>query len=395
MEVVAESVAGIDVHQKQITVTVLIGEAEVKKPKKVSQRFETITTRLRDCGNWLKDLGVQQVLMESTGQYWRPVWQILEPLGFKMILCNPRIIKNIPGKKTDQKDSEWLSELARYGLVTASYVPPRQIQELRESTRMRKSLTETMTVSKNEIHNILQRSNIKLTTYVSDLFSGTGRAIMAKLENGEVITLQYIKKLIGKKHMKATPEQILASLDGILTRNDRQLLAISMSVLRGLEAQLKVLEAQIDEQVEAFSDLYHRLQDLPGCGKLTAQVIIAEIGVDVSPFPDAHHLASWAGVCPGNYESAGIKHGSRILHGDVYLKTALLTCAMGARLKKESGLKDYYHRLVSHMGAQKALVALAHKILRIIYVMIKDGITYTDYKKSQRIEITLAAKHIG
>lgn len=395
MEVVAESVAGIDVHQKQITVTVLIGEAEVKKPKKVSQRFETITTRLRDCGNWLKNLGVQQVLMESTGQYWRPVWQILEPLGFKMILCNPRIIKNIPGKKTDQKDSEWLSELARYGLVTASYVPPRQIQELRESTRMRKSLTETMTVSKNEIHNILQRSNIKLTTYVSDLFSGTGRAIMEMLENGEVITLQYIKKLIGKKRMKATPEQILASLDGILTRNDRQLLAISMSVLRGLEAQLKVLEAQIDEQVEAFSDLYHRLQDLPGCGKLTAQVIIAEIGVDVSPFPDAHHLASWAGVCPGNYESAGIKHGSRILHGDVYLKTALLTCAMGARLKKESGLKDYYYRLVSHMGAQKALVALAHKILRIIYVIIKDGISYTDYKKSQRIEITLAAKHIG
>lgn len=395
MEVVAESVAGIDVHQKQITVNVLIGKAEVKKPKKVSQRFETITARLRDCGNWLKQLGVQQVLMESTGQYWRPVWQILEPLGFKMILCNPRIIKNIPGKKTDQKDSEWLSELARYGLVTASYVPPRQIQELRESTRMRKSLTETMTVSKNEIHNILQRSNIKLTTYISDLFSGTGRAIMEKLENGEVITLQYIKKLMAKKRMKATPEQVLASLDGILTRNDRQLLAISMSVLRGLEAQLRVLEAQIDEQTEAFSDLYHRLQDLPGCGKLTAQVIIAEIGVDVSPFPDAHHLASWAGVCPGNYESAGIKHGSRILHGDVYLKTALLTCAMGARLKKESGLKEYYHRLVSHMGAQKALVALAHKILRIIYVIIKDGITYTDYKKSQRIEITLAAKYIG
>ncbi|MFD1394188.1 IS110 family transposase [Lacticaseibacillus jixianensis] len=395
MEVVAESVAGIDVHQKQITVNVLIGKAEVKKPKKVSQRFETITARLRDCGNWLKQLGVQQVLMESTGQYWRPVWQILEPLGFKMILCNPRIIKNIPGKKTDQKDSEWLSELARYGLVTASYVPPRQIQELRESTRMRKSLTETMTVSKNEIHNILQRSNIKLTTYISDLFSGTGRAIMEKLENGEVITLQYIEKLMGKKRMKSTPEQVLASLDGVLTRNDRQLLGISMSVLRGLEAQLKVLEVQIDEQVEAFSDLYHRLQDIPGCGKLSAQVIIAEIGVDVSPFPDAHHLASWAGVCPGNYESAGVKHGSRILHGDVYLKTALLTCAMGARLMKESGLKDYYHRLVSHMGAQKALVALAHKILRIIYVMIKESISYTDYKKSQRIEITLAAKHIG
>lgn len=395
MEVVAESVAGIDVHQKQITVTLLIGDANLAKPKKLSQRFETVTARLKECGQWLSKLEVKQVLMESTGQYWRPVWQILEPFGFKMILCNPRIIKNIPGKKTDQKDSEWLAELARYGLVTASYVPPRPIQALRESTRLRKSLTQTMTVSKNEIHNILQRSNIKLTTYISDLFSGTGRALIEKLENGEVITLSFIKKLMGKKRMKSTPEQILASLDGVLTRNDRVLLGISMSVLRGLEAQLTALEVQIDEQVQEFADLYHRLQDLPGCGELSAQVIIAEVGSDVSPFPDAHHLASWAGVCPGNYESAGVKHGSRILHGDVYLKSALLTCAMGARLTKESGLKDYYHRLVSHMGAQKALVALAHKILRIIYVLIKDGITYADYKKDQRIEITLASQNIG
>ena len=163
MEVVAESVAGIDVHQKQITVTILIGSENVRKPKKVSKRFGTTTNMLRDCGQWLKEHGVEQVLMESTGQYWRPVWQVLESFDFQLILCNPRIIKNIPGKKTDQKDSEWLSELARYGLVSASYVPPRKIQELRESTRSRKKMKESLTRTKNEIHNILQRSNIKLT----------------------------------------------------------------------------------------------------------------------------------------------------------------------------------------------------------------------------------------
>ena len=181
MEVVAESVAGIDVHQKEITVTVLIGSAESAKPKKVHARFQTVTFDLKACGAWLKQQDVKQVLMESTGQYWRPVWQILEPFGFNMILCNPRIIKNIPGKKTDQKDSEWLSELARYGLVSASYVPPRQIQELRESTRLSKSITQQMTRLKNQVHDILQRSNIKLTTYVSDIFSGSGRRILALL----------------------------------------------------------------------------------------------------------------------------------------------------------------------------------------------------------------------
>jgi transposase len=190
-----------------------------------------------------------------------------------------------------------------------------------------------------------------LTTYLSDLFSGTGRVLLEKLENGEVITLTFIKKLMGKKCMKATAEQTFASLDDVITLNDHILMGISMSVLRGLEAQLAALDNQIDEKVGEFADLYHRLQDIPGCGELSAQTIIAEVGPDVSPLPDAHHLASWAGVCPGSYESAGVKHGFHTLHGDAYLKSALLTFAMGARLTKESGLKDYYYRLASHMGA--------------------------------------------
>lgn len=388
MEVVAESVAGIDVHQKQITVTVLIGSADSNKPKRISQRFETITCRLKECGEWLKTLDTKQVLMESTGQYWRPIWQTLEPYGFEMILCNPRIVKNIPGKKTDQKDSEWLSELARYGLVTASYVPPRQIQELRESTRLRKKITQSMTRTKNEIHNILQRSNIKLTSYVSDIFNGSGQKLLDLVVNGEVITLQSITQRISKR-MKATPQQILASLDGVLTPNDHRLLAINVELIEDYRHVIEELNIQIDEQLESFQDLYHRLQDIPGISEQTAQIVIAEVGSDVSPFPDSHHLASWAGLCPGNYESAGKKHGSATLHGNVYLKSALITAAMGAKLTKKSGLKDYFWRLKSKMNNQKALVALAHKLIRIIYALIKNDISYQEYKKDQRKGITL------
>jgi transposase len=365
MEVVAESVAGIDVHQKQITVTVLIGDANSAKPKRVSKRFETITSRLKECGEWLKELQVAQVLMESTGQYWRPVWQVLEPFGFKMILCNPRIIKNIPGKKTDQKDSEWLSELARYGLVSASYVPPRKIQELRESTRLRKSYTQSMTRIKNEVHNILQRSNIKLTTYVSDIFSGSGLKLLTLILDGEVITPQTVSKCMHGR-MKASPEQITASMDGILTVNDHRLMVLNMRLLASYQVVLNDLNIQIEEQVAEFKDLYLRLQDIPGISERTAQIVLAEIGIDVSPFPDAHHLASWAGLCPGNYESVGVKHGAKTLHGNVYLKNALITAAMGAKLTKDSSLKDYFWRVQSRAGAAKARTALAHKLTRII-----------------------------
>jgi len=383
MEVVAESVAGIDVHQKQITVTILIGTEDMKKPKKVSKLFGTTTRMLKECGTWLSEHEVEQVLMESTGQYWRPVWQILESYGFCMILCNPRITKNIPGKKTDQKDSEWLSELARYGLVSASYVPPRDIQEIRESTRTLKKIKESMTRTKNEIHNILQRSNIKLTRFISDIFKGSVLKLLNMIINGEILTLDSVTKHMHGR-LKASPEQILESMDGVLSRNDRNLLVIHMKLLDGYLECVAELDNLIGGQTVKYAELCHRLEDVPGISTTTAQIVIAEIGVDVSPFPDVHHLASWAGLCPGNYESAGVKHGSAILHGNVYLKRALVTAAMGAKITKETGLKDYFWRLKSRMCAQKALIALAHKMLRIIYSLIKSGKTYREYKKDQR-----------
>lgn len=389
MKVVAKSVAGIDVHQKQITVTILIGEANETEPRPISRRFGTITAQLRECGEWLKSHKVAQVLMESTGQYWRPVWQVLETFGFKMILCNPRFVKNMPGKKTDQKDSEWLSELARYGLVSASFVPPKAIQELRESTRLRKKIIESTTRIKNEIHNILQRSNIKLTTYISDIYSGSGLKIINLLLNGEKISLRSVSKCMDRR-IKSTPEQVFASLDGVLSYNDHFLMRLNFDLLTKHQNIIDELSARIVEQTAKFSDLSQRLQDIPGISQRTAEIVLAEVGSDVSPFPDAHHLASWAGLCPGNHESAGVSHGSKTRHGNSYLRPALLTSAVGAKATNKSGLKDYYWRLTSRMGEQKAKVALAHKLLRIIYVLIKTGQTYQEYQKDQRVQITLA-----
>ena len=389
MKVVAKSVAGIDVHQEQITVTILIGEANETEPRPISRRFGTITAQLRECGEWLKSHKVAQVLMESTGQYWRPVWQVLETFGFKMILCNPRFVKNMPGKKTDQKDSEWLSELARYGLVSASFVPPKAIQVLRESTRLRKKIIESTTRIKNEIHNILQRSNIKLTTYITDIYSGSGLKIINLLLNGEKISLRSVSKCMNSR-MKSTPEQVFASLDGVLSYNDHFLMRLNFDLLTKHQHIIDELSVHIVEQTAEFSDLLQRLQDIPGISLRTAEIVLAEVGSDVSPFPDAHRLASWAGLCPGNHESAGVSHSSRTRHGNSYLKPALLTAALGAKATNKSGLKDYYWRLTSRMGKQKAKVALAHKLLRIIYVLIKTGQTYQEYQKDQRVQITLA-----
>src|SRR5699024_8768988 len=275
------------------------------------------------------------------------------------------------------------------GLVSASFVPPKAIQELRESTRLRKKIIESTTRIKNEIHNILQRSNIKLTTYITDIYSGSGLKFINLLLNGEKISLRSVSKCMNSR-MKSTPEQVFASLDGVLSYNDHFLMRLNFDLLTKHQHIIDELSVHIVEQTAEFSDLLQRLQDIPGISLRTAEIVLAEVGSDVSPFPDAHRLASWAGLCPGNHESAGVSHSSRTRHGNSYLKPALLTAALGAKATNKSGLKDYYWRLTSRMGKQKAKVALAHKLLRIIYVLIKTGQTYQEYQKDQRVQITLA-----
>lgn len=382
MEVIIERVAGIDVHQKSITVSTLIGAAD-KKPKRKLNTFETTTDALKACGRWLEHQEADVVIMESTGQYWRPVWKILETFGFKMILCNPRMIKTMPGRKTDRLDAEWIAELGRCGLVSPSYVPTAEITELRETTRTRKAMGHDVTAYRNRVHNILQRSNIKLTSFVSDIFHGSGLKLVNMLINGEKIDLDSVAANMhgGMKHC---PEQILRAMDGELTANDRKLIGINMNHLAYLDEALAKLDELIEEQRKPLWDLYLRLQTIPGISERIATTIIAEVGADVTAFENGHALASWVGLAPGNYQSGGYTRNARITHGNKYLKTAMTTAALGAKARKEGGLKDFFYRLSSRMGKMKAIVALAHKMIRIVYVMIREGSTYEEYKDQNR-----------
>jgi transposase len=391
MDVISTRACGIDVHQKQITVSTLIGAADTR-PKRQVKTFETTTFALMACRQWLTEQDIEVVAMESTGQYWRPVWQILAPSGFRMILCNPRKIKGMPGRKTDRLDAEWIADLTRHGMISPSYVPKREIIELREATRARKATGHDATKYKNRIHNILQRSNIKLTSFVSDIFGGSGRKLLNLLINGEAFDLDVVAGCMHGR-MKHKPEQILAAMNGTLSANDRRIINIEVAMLDSLEASLKDLDELIEEQLKPFWELYLRLQTIPGVSTRTAGIIIAEVGADTEAFEDAHRLASWVGLAPGNNESAGVSKSTGINHGNAYLKTAMVTAAMGAKAKKEGGLKDFFYRLTNRMGKMKALVALAHKMIRIVYVIITEGVTYQEYKKDQRALRTLVSKN--
>lgn len=267
MEVMVTHCCGLDVHQKSITACVLVGKLTSSRPKKTQKTFGTTTFDLRSLSEWLKELEVSHVLMESTGQYWKPVWNILEPEDFHLILANPQHIKNVPGRKTDMKDAEWIALLGRCGLVNASYVPDKETQELRYLTRQRSSVKQEKTKRVNEIHNILQRANIKLTSYLSNIFGKTGKALLTLFINGEKITEEVVAREIHGK-VKASIAELVRAMDGCLSKCDRALLNLHLQTILRLEEEISELNQLIDEYTEKFSDVYLRLIEIPGISKL-------------------------------------------------------------------------------------------------------------------------------
>ena len=377
MEVMVIHCCGLDVHQKSITACVLVGKLTSSRPKKTQKTFGTTTFDLRSLSEWLKELEVSHVLMESTGQYWKPVWNILEPEDFHLILANPQHIKNVPGRKTDMKDAEWIALLGRCGLVNASYVPDKETQELRYLTRQRSSVKQEKTKRVNEIHNILQRANIKLTSYLSNIFGKTGKALLTLFINGEKITEEVVAREIHGK-VKASIAELVRAMDGCLSKCDRALLNLHLQTILRLEEEISELNQLIDEYTEKFSDVYLRLIEIPGISKLTAEVILAEIGCTVNAFQTAENLASWAGLCPGNYESAGIKKRSNATKGNKYLKVALCRAGISAGRSKSGTIHSFFVKLSQRMPKAKAAVATAHKLLRIVYVLLKTGQRYDE-----------------
>jgi len=380
MEVMIETCCGIDVHQKTIVCCLLDGPLDTNRPEKIQKTFGTRTPELREALTWLEDHHVTDIFMESTGQYWLPIFNVFAEGSFNLILANPGHIKNVPGRKTDMKDAEWIAQLGRCGLIRSSYIPALEVMGLRSLTRRRQSYTQKRTQAKNELHNILQRSNIKLTGYLSDIFSKTGQSLLQMFIDGEVLTLESVQSCM-RGPVKASPEDLLSAMDGKMSSTDRRLLDDSLDEYRFYSQKIDQIEQDILSYVlEHFPEEYALLLGIPGVKQHGAAVILAEIGPNVEAFKTVGHLASWAGVSPGSYESAGKKTSSRTTKGNKYLKTALTSSGGIAGRSRDPAFSSLYHRLCNRRSKLEAVVACGHKLIRIIYKILSEKVSYDEKK---------------
>jgi len=309
MEAMVERCAGLDVHQKTVVACVLYGSLD-KRPKKETRTFPTNTSGLLSLSDWLTSMQVTDAVMESTGVYWKPIWNILED-NFQLILANAKHVKNVPGRKTDVKDAEWLAKLLRSGLIESNFVPPEEIRDLRDLTRYRTRLVHNCTQEKNRIHKILQDANIKLTSVLSDIFGVSGRRILKAIINGEKIEEYTLRKLVHPQ-TKASIVEISEAINGRLRRHHRYMLQQHWEHMEYIEQNIKELEEQISYCLKPCQREVELLDTIPGVNKNGAAILIAEMGVDMSVFKSHKRLASWAGVSPGNNESAGKKNLVRL-----------------------------------------------------------------------------------
>ena len=374
MEVIIERCCGLDVHQETVVACVLIG-APGERPRKEIRTFRTMTRDLEELRDWLQELGVTQVGMESTGVYWRPVYAVLEG-HFELIVGNARHIRNVPGRKTDVKDAEWIADLVRHGLIAKSYVPPRPLRELRELLRYRRKLVESQAAERNRLLKLLETANIKLASVASDVFGVSGRAMLRALIAGE--TSAEAMADLARGLLRRKRADLILALDGRLEEHHRFLLAMQLRRLEAIEADIAALDLRIDERLEPYRAPHTLLMQIPGVDWVVAAVLIAEIGVDMSVFVSVYHLAAWAGVCPGNHESAGRQRSGRARKGNVHLRAILVGAAMSATRTKGSYLKDKFHRLKARRGGLRAALAIAHKILVSAYHMLANNLPYRD-----------------
>lgn len=380
MEAMIERCAGLDVHQEIIVASVLKGGLG-EKPKAEIRTFKTYTQDLEELREWLLQEKVEQVAMESTGVFWKCVWNILEDENYTMILANAREIKNMPGRKTDVKDAQWIAELLRCGLIKPSFVPGVEIRELRDLTRVRRNLVEDLSKQKNRIHKVLQDANIKLTTDLSDIFGTIGRILLEKIIEGKKITEQDIYNMTGNrgaaKLRKKIPE-LLKGMRGTTRDHHRKILSQLYKKLKYIEEELKEIEGLIEEVCEAYKEEIEIISSIPGISKASAQSIIAEIGTDMTQFPTVKNLTSWAGMSPGNNESAGKKKRGKSTKGNSALRATLHECAWASTRTKNTRISASYGRFVKRMGPQKSVHAIGNLLLKIVYCLLVEKVKYEE-----------------
>ena len=374
MEVVHERCCGLDVHKETVVACVVV-PGTGKQPHKEIRTFNTMTADLLELADWLTAQGVTHVALESTGVYWKAPWNILES-SFTLLLVNAQHIKQVPGRKTDVRDCEWIADLLRHGLLRASFVPDLPQRELRELTRYRTTLIRERAAERNRIQKTLEGAGIKLGSVASDVLGSSGRLIIEALVDGSTDAATMAD--LAKGNLRAKLPQLERALTGQVRAHQRFLIAHQLAHLDGLDELIEQLSQEIAERLRPFEEKIERLDAISGVGQRTVEVFLAEIGTDVARFPSAAHLASWVGICPGNNESAGKRKSGKTGKGDVWLRTALTEAAQAASHTKDTYLASQYQHLAARRGKKKAIVAVAHSILRIVWHLLDHDCEYVD-----------------
>ena len=371
METVYRCCCGIDVHKK------LIVACLKKGGRQELREFGTMTGEIKALAGWLKEADCEMAAMESTGVYWKPLYNLFELMDVKVMVVNAAHMKAVPGRKTDVKDAEWIADLLQHGLLKASFIPSREQRELRELTRYRKNLKEECSRELNRLQKVLEGANIKLTSVLRDVQGKSARKLLDRLAADQPLELEDVSKLIHKS-LRSKLEEITLSVESITTPLQRALLRQILDHIDDLNRRVAILDEMVEQYMAEYAYSLEAIDELPGVARQSAQVILAEIGQDMDRFPSASHLCSWAGVSPGNHQSAGKRKHGRTNRGNKALKSMLVQCAKAARNVKGSYFSAQYQRIAARRGNNRATMAVAHSILTVIWHILKYKVPYHD-----------------
>jgi len=369
LETMVRCCAGLDVHRRQVVSTV------IREGSKEAREYSTFHRELQELAHWLQREQVELAVMESTGIYWKAIYAALEDAGIETRVVNARHVKQVPGRKTDVQDSEWLAELARCGLLRSSFIPPRDLRELRLLTRYRRKLTGMLSAEKNRLHKVLDDAGIRLGCVVSDIDGISARAMVEALIRGGSTPEQMAEKALGRLQKKRDALQL--ALEGEISDRHRLVLKKILLHVKWLQRQIVTIDGQIVAAMKPYEEEWKLLQTIPGFDILSAAMLLAEIGVDMGRFASKDRLCSWAGMCPGNQESAGKRKSGRTRKGNAYVRSLLCEAANSAK-KTQSQFQGLYKGLVIRRGHKRAIVAVGHKILQVVYVLLSRKEPYRD-----------------
>jgi transposase len=375
VELLVPRCAGLDVAKDEVVACVRVSDGQGGRRQEV-RTFATFTSGLEALAGWLAAEGVTRVVMEATGQYWKPVWYVLEEAGFQLLLVNVRHVKILPGRKTDVGDAAWLAELLEHGLLRGSFVPPAAIRQLRDLTRYRKRLIQTHSAECQRIQKTLEDAGIKLDSVATDVLGVSGRAMLAALVGGE--RDPEVLAELARGRLRTKLPQLRQALRGRFSDHHALLVGLALAHLEHLEGAIAALDTEVDQVISPFARARDQLDTITGVGKRAAETIIAEIGVDMAVFPTAGHLASWAGRCPGNNSTGGKRRSGRPTKGNRWLGEVLTECAWAAARSRDTYLAAQYWRLARRIGKKKAAMAVGHSILVIAWHLLANDCDYQD-----------------